>query len=258
MTARPFAGLAPADDRRHAAWVVDAMRGRDGVAGIVPEAFDACVRIHHPLDDGARWADVAPAYLQRGVDRYEYPFPEVLTDVMADAEGDLAPRVVDRLVSIFAEHTSEPDRCHFGLWVGWGELHAGSSTTLCVGKPSSAFAKLRTALDTRRLRQAEERKTRETYAFVDSCPVQPWWGGRDMLLFDGPINRVRAIGSAWLLDDDLHRRSPQWWWPNDRMWLLSTEIDYPWTYVAGSGRLIDRILENTELETVRVNFADQW
>lgn len=159
---------------------------------------------------------------------------------------------------MFAEHTSESDGCHFGLWVGWGELHTGSNTSVYLRQPSSPFAKVRTALAIRRMRRAESRKAQVTYSFVDLCPVEPWWGGRDMLLFDGPIDGVRFIGSISLIDEDLRRRSPQWWWPSDRTWFMSTEIDHPWTYVAGSAQLIDRILHDSELQAVQVGFDDRW
>ena len=79
-----------------------------------------------------------------------------------------------------------------------------------------------------------------------------------MLLFDGPLDAVRSIGTVGVLDDHLHRRSPQWWWPNDRSWFVATEIDFPWTYLAGSHHLVDRIAAETSLETVVLQFDDRW
>jgi hypothetical protein len=55
-----------------------------------------------------------------------------------------------------------------------------------------------------------------------------------MLLFDGPLHAASAIGGPSPFDDQvLDRRGPQWWWPANRSWFAATEIDYPWTYLAG-------------------------
>lgn len=95
-------------------------------------------------------------------------------------------------------------------------------------------------------------------AFVEACAVQPWWGGRDMLLFDGPIEHVTAIGSPSPFDGSLQRRGPQWWWPADKAWFVATEIDYPWSYLAGFTTLIDTIVGDQAIEAVRVSHADTW
>lgn len=91
-----------------------------------------------------------------------------------------------------------------------------------------------------------------------ACPVVPWWGGRDMIVFDGPIGAVASIGHRWIGDGAVHRQSPQWWWPDDRAWFVGTEIDDPWTYVAGSTALIDTILASPRWEAVRVEPGDAW
>jgi hypothetical protein len=66
---------------------------------------------------------------------------------------------------------------------------------------------------------------------------------RNYLLYSGPIDRV--VDSATGLD-----QSPNLWWPDDRAWFVATEIDYAWTYVAGSRRAIDRVLGDDRLEAL--------
>jgi hypothetical protein len=57
--------------------------------------------------------------------------------------------------------------------------------------------------------------------------------GRDYLLATGPIeDAVPHLGED----------APNIWWPEDRAWIVVSEIDYAWTYVAGSVRLIDTIV----------------
>ncbi len=78
-----------------------------------------------------------------------------------------------------------------------------------------------------------------------------------MLLFDGPIENVVAIGT-WSPSDAPRRRGPQWWWPADRAWFVATEIDYPWTYLAGTPALIDAIIDHPTIEAVRVEHSEMW
>jgi hypothetical protein len=110
----------------------------------------------------------------------------------------------------------------------------------------------------RRLQRAQRRTDAPLYAFVEACAVQPWWGGRDMLLFNGALHRVKAIGSLLPSDERLRRRGPQWWWPEDKSWFVATEIDYPWSYVAGSSALIDSLIGDPNLEAIRVDASKRW
>ena len=40
------------------------------------------------------------------------------------------------------------------------------------------------------------------------------------------------------------------WWPDDRAWFVSTEIDFMWTYVAGSRECVDDVLGDSVLEAL--------
>lgn len=254
MAVVPFRNLTPTQDCTHAQWLVDAMQDREGVAKVVPTGYDAYIRIHHPLSDGRTWAEVAPTYLRRGTTRYEFPFPEPLTSVV----GDLNPGTVDRFTPVLAAATATPESCHYGLWGGWGELHAQSNSAVYFRAASSWLGQVRNRRAVRRLRRRAIRTAQPVYDFVDSCPIQPWWGGRDTLLFDGRVDDVRFIGSLSPFDDELCRRSPQWWWPHDRAWFLANEIDYPWTYLGGSVDLIERARILDGIEAVVVNTDDEW
>ena len=205
------------------------MEGREGVALVVPSGFSAYARVLHPLPDGAAWADVAPAYLRRTRERYDYPFPEPVPMV----EGNLGAAAVDALVELLGAATTTPERCHFALWEGWGWLHPGSHTPQGDTDPL-------------------------VYDLVARCPVRPWWGGRGMLLLDGPLDAVAAIGALPPGWPDLLRQSPQWWWPEDRAWFVGTEIDYPWTYVGGPPTLVDALTRDRRLDVVAVEHADPW
>jgi hypothetical protein len=73
---------------------------------------------------------------------------------------------------------------------------------------------------------------------------------RDYLLYTGPIDLAFA-------ELDLRpEQSPNLWWPDDRAWIVVTEIDYAWTYVGGSTGLIDRLLTNDVLEVLPTKLTD--
>lgn len=231
------------------------MAGKEGVALVVPEGFDSYARLLHPLEAGERWASVAPDYLRSGDEQPGYPFPDAVRQV----EGDMGSALVDALVPVLAAGTTTPQDCHFGLWTGWGELHPGSHA-VAYARQAGRFP-----LGVHRLRRRPHRvaQTRpghaqaRLYGFVDACAVQPWWGGRDMLLFDGPIEAVSTIGSPANIGGEIRRRGPQWWWPADRCWFVATEIDHPWTYVAGPAALVDAAVDVAP-EAVRVKPSDRW
>ena len=45
--------------------------------------------------------------------------------------------------------------------------------------------------------------------------------------------------------------APTVWWPQDRSWYVFSDVDFAWSYVAGSTALIEAIEESTELEAFR-------
>lgn len=260
MSGIAFEGLRPAPDARHAAWLVSSLTEPPGVGFRVPAGFEAILRIHHPLESGRRWADVAPRFLPA---QEEQDWPgAALDDVPAD-QGNLEPAIVDRLVPLLAAATTTPDACHYGLWSGWGDLHPGAlaiAHTTAVGWQWWRKLARRRALASARRRDEELR--RPLCEFVARCPVEAWWGGRDMLLFDGPAGAVTAIGTPSLDasfrgESALDRRSPQWWWPDDRVWFVATEIDDLWSYLAGPASLIDAV-RGMDLETVLVERRHAW
>jgi hypothetical protein len=228
---------------------VDAL-GRTGVTSVVPGGFAAYARVLHPLPDGERWADVAPAFLGPGAEPYEYPLAEQLVAV----EGSLDEGAVDALAAVLAP-ASPPGPCHFGLWDGWGWEHPGAVGLYVVsvdGGPGDARA-------TAEWRRRWAEQMRRVWSFVDACPRSADAGvGRSMLLFDGPLAAVAAIGHDAFGDGDLSRQSPQWWWPADRSWFVATEIDVPWTYVAGPQALVDTVLALPGVDAVPVSPSARW
>jgi hypothetical protein len=242
----PFERLQPAAGREHVAWIVGAMAGREGVGLVVPDGFAAYVRIHHRIHNGERWAEFAPEYLVRGVEMYDYIGSKL---EFIDGDGNLDAEDVDALGPLLAAATETPNECHYALWQGWGWVHprsmaVSSSVQGCGGAGA--------------IEQAFNEAMAPVWTFAAACPVEPWWGGRDMILFDGALDAVSTIGHWISADKPLQRQCPQWWWPDDRAWFVGTEIDDAWTYVAGDQSLIDEILVSQRWESMSVEPTDRW
>jgi hypothetical protein len=76
--------------------------------------------------------------------------------------------------------------------------------------------------------------------------------GRDYVLYTGPVGHA--------LDSPMHPfssdLSPNLWWPEDRAWFVSTEIDLCWTYVGGRRELIDTLVRDERLEVLQAKLSD--
>jgi hypothetical protein len=75
---------------------------------------------------------------------------------------------------------------------------------------------------------------------------------RSYYLLCGPLADVGD------LFDLLGHQSPKVWWPDDRTWCVSTEIDFAWTYVGGSVTAIDATLSDHRLEALLATPSDRF
>ncbi|HEV2811036.1 MAG TPA: hypothetical protein VGV93_11660 [Acidimicrobiales bacterium] len=73
---------------------------------------------------------------------------------------------------------------------------------------------------------------------------------RRHFLLRGPLGGVLTSVAA----SHHHRSAAGLWWPADRAWFVSTEIDFEWTFVAGSDELVDRLIDEERLEAARTTF----
>jgi hypothetical protein len=72
--------------------------------------------------------------------------------------------------------------------------------------------------------------------------------GRSYILFTGAIRPGTG---------EPHRlRFPSFWWPEDRAWFVSTDIDSVSTYVGGSDALVTRLLGDDILEVFEATLTD--
>jgi len=71
----------------------------------------------------------------------------------------------------------------------------------------------------------------------------PW---RELLLFEGQMKDI-----LYLFAPDRYQ-SANLWWPDDRRWCVSTDIDFNWTYVGATQTCIDDFLANSPFEAYQI------
>jgi hypothetical protein len=77
-------------------------------------------------------------------------------------------------------------------------------------------------------------------------------GQRDYAMYAGPIE-----AAAISLNDRVPSNSPNMWWPEDRAWIVVTDIDFAWTYVGGHEDIIGRLVSSQTLEAFPCQITDK-
>ena len=258
--------LVPTAQLEPARWLVEAITEFGGrIEQLMPAGYASYVRIFHrpdqgrPDDDSARsWAEVATRH---GTTLHPEAQWTALTGGRPDSPhhsgadassdqpltGSLDPLVLSRLSDLMATHTTTPELCHFALWEGTGK------------SPRSWDGYPRFALPGRRhwLFAPVPVRTLPTHAIelevagFEEQSRQP--GGIGELMVLGRPTRPEDYANwvRWVREEGLVQ-SPSWWWPEDRAWIVHSEVDYDSTLVAGSTDLADALLGAPDIECLRV------
>lgn len=109
---------------------------------------------------------------------------------------------------------------------------------------------------------------REHTKTPDTCWFAIWegWGGlnisQGLPKFELP-HRSYFLASGTVDDALVSVNSEQWayqsasmWWPEDRSWFVSTEIDFPYTYVGGTEACIEMVIVDPAIEALRARLGD--
>jgi hypothetical protein len=264
-------------------------RAGDGaeVGGVAGTGFAAYARILHPvtavLEDRTtidehgdhpeldevrwRWADVAartgttmrPLVTWSAVsgrdDESDVSFPDGWR-VSPPEEGWFDPEVLAALTDHLARATSTPDDLVAGFWDGRSDLSGGSTLGFGWQGDDAPTAEERDGLRGWMAERTASHR-REQDAVVASLSVPRFaWPGRDLVL--AATDLPTLADPAWLdhtrlgpLVPLLH--TPQMLWPEDRAWVMASEIDWDSTIVAGSRSLVDAVLADVRLEAFEVH-----
>ncbi|MFC7787893.1 hypothetical protein ACU045_02820 [Microbacterium sp. MAHUQ-60] len=258
--------------------------------GVVPRGYAAYARVFHPAsvrsrpeipdDVAVTWADVASVFATRlhplaqwralvrtpddedwrtrnGPDGREFTSPE---------EGSMPPELLASVARHLVEHTGTPDAGFAALWAGWGGLLGFMGHS-----PSRSFFGF---TDQPAHEQMLQRSIRSP--FEDAFRRRTWQEGilsreisegprlqlpgREHVLFSAPP-RVFA-DPDWTLDAPWRdtvaeehgfppsAQHPSLIWPDDRAWVVVSEIDFDSTIVAGSVDLVRAICADPAIEAL--------
>jgi hypothetical protein len=147
-----------------------------------------------------------------------------------------APRLEDvrMLTETLRDATSTPGHCWFCIWNGWGWLHVSAGAIAPVGPGRPGWRE----------------PLVEVEQFAASAPLV---GDqyRQYHLFSGPVHAV--VDSSM---QAVPYQAPSLWWPDDRAWIVASEIDLSWTYVGGAPEVIDRVIAAWRFDGWRVGPDD--
>lgn len=131
-------------------------------------------------------------------------------------EGQLVRPQIDRLSEHLAASTTTPDVLWMLVWHGYG------------GSPFEALG---------------HRKLEISRSLTQSA--------RSYYLCRGSFEEVDLTR-----DGPAFTEPPSFWWPEDRAWFVSTDIDLPCTNVGGTPSLVQSIADDGELEAFPAALED--
>lgn len=115
-----------------------------------------------------------------------------------------------------------------------------------------------------RLGAAERRALGEVLARFTTSTDRCWsctWEGYGGFDDQGVGERVRHPGREYVLAlgplADVVEEGANIWWPDDRAWVVVSEIDFAWTYVGGTDGAIGQVLANSALEALPARLSDK-
>jgi hypothetical protein len=132
------------------------------------------------------------------------------------------------LVSLLRPFTASGEDAWFMLWDGYGDLGPAIR-----GLPRGTIHRAPEPPD------------------VPAELVGSTWAFRHYLVFRGPLDAL----STWF---DWRMEGPNYLWPDDRAWIVATEIDGFSTYVGASKEGIDQVLASPLLEAFPCELTDRF
>jgi hypothetical protein len=256
----PPAPFEVVHDVRSTTWIDERLMRRDRrspgwvVGQILPSGFDAYARIFHRVLEVVRatrteteWVTVRWAEIAERLGKVAHPRMQIESlidhrDVFDNEHwksiswrGQLFPPYewledVEclALADVLREHTSATASAWFWLWDGYGDMgdEIRDVSRAMIGPGP-----------TMRLPGT-------------SPPVVAQLAFRHYLVFRGPLAGL----STWF---GWREESPNYWYPDDRAWVVVTEIDGFSTFVGGTRSCIDAVLASSLLESMPCSLADR-
>jgi hypothetical protein len=228
MSQQRVGRLSPARDVHGAAWVLAGLRDFEYTVGSeIPLVFEAYARVFHPAwrstgenEVAVRWAEVAEANdrtMHSAAEwvsitgSWEHQYHSIQPGLWDEAPstGKLPREVAHRLAGILAEHTNDPSTSFFAVWEGWG-----------IPGPMVSFPQ-----GWQHARDTFDAEVVAWRGLLDSA-AELQLPNRPMQLLQGPLSAIEDFYEQYDGPSSLCPRSPpSLWWPADRSWCVSTDID---------------------------------
>jgi hypothetical protein len=250
-------GVELLSDVTPADWVMQRLKpwdpGGARLKSFAPDGFEAYARVFHPagglrpampgvLDPsvGTTWSDLGRA---RGIVLTpDISFLEVsgielgddhALDMLAPMSGEIPPETCDALAAVLRRHTATPDPGWFCLWEGNGSFWSGSHGPLLPP-------------DARREEIERNRADAEAQDRLLAATPRVEAYARRYFLFRGPLDAACSFepGGSYT--------SPNLWWPDDRAWIVVTEVDGYSTYVGATSTAIEDVVASPDIEAIDV------
>ena len=203
----------------------------------MPRGYDAYARLFHPAttqeDRPVRWSTVAEwsgktYHNLMSFEGISVPKPGYGSEdqpwAYEPVEDLIEPEDIVALSGSLSDYTGTPDKYYFAVWDGYGSFSAGSSAIMTT----SGGIPLLPPVDVDRAKRIKG-------------------VGRKYLLYSGPPSSDDFFDFPGL-------DGPNIWWPADRSWCVSTDIDLDSTYIGASEDCIERLLSHPSLEVLRTTY----
>jgi hypothetical protein len=202
---------------------------------------------------GAQWQQVI------GPDGRQYSTPQ---------EGSLDPAQVSAAAGHLAAASTTPDRAFVAIWEGWGGVLGFFGET-----PSRAVLSVSDDDDPALVEHHRDMLERSIHDPFNNVFRKPTWQpgilsdeisrgerlrlpARNHVLFTGRVAELAdpawASTVPWAEVTSEWTHSPSLVWPEDRAWVMVTEVDYDSTIVGGSVELVDALCADPALEALPV------
>ena len=246
--------ITPLDDHSAASWIQEGLlpfQREQGyrVGNVVPRGFESYARVFHPasryfadrrVHEPVRWSQVASwtgrtahAAMQFHsiLGHPQNPYPK-LEWIDLPGEGWLLLREASSVSEVLARFTTTPETCFFCIWEGWG--WPGGTSFAYLGSTGNAA-------DPHNVTGHEARREHDASGRIKITePLEI--GLFEYRLFTGALNVIEHTSEE----------SPSIWWPQDRAWCVSTDIDMTSTLVGGTAECIAALVGHPGLEAMPI------
>ena len=214
------AGLRPASTTEPADWLPIATANTDGTVGsLVPASCDSVLRVDAPASE---------------IDDWWSAYRELFTSVVAVGQ----------------RHTATPDEAWFAVWEGHGYVNREAPMSPSPPRASVEQPPTGTAYD--RAVDEDKQRNRAILRALEGFPLVHRTI-RSYYLLSAPLSAVAAMRYP---DDPFGWRNPDLMWPDDRAWIVATDVDFWSLLIGGHDQFLDELQRAVPTHADHVRFTD--